>query len=263
MHGLSSIRDIPAAPGFELLRSEVGSGLLGLALPGTDDTDLMGVYCEPSGEVTGLGRNEHFTWRTQPEGVRSGPDDIDVVCYGLRKYMRLALAGNPTVVLLLWAPAPALTVQTDLGEELQDLAPAVITTSAAERYAGYLRSQRERADGSGRFAARGRKGTLEPSRQAKAASHMLRLGLQGLELMRTGRLELPMPLSDRERCLAVKLGEVSIDDAVAEATQLEAQLLEYADGRRRSALNREPDRGRVEAWMHSAYQRAWQRIETS
>ena len=36
--------------------------------------------------------------RTQPEGVRSGPGDLDLIVYSLRKWMRLALTGNPTVL---------------------------------------------------------------------------------------------------------------------------------------------------------------------
>lgn len=47
---------------------------------------------------------EHWVERTQPEGARSGPGDLDLVAYNLRKYLRLALKGHPTVLLLLFVP---------------------------------------------------------------------------------------------------------------------------------------------------------------
>jgi hypothetical protein len=62
----------------------------------------MGVCIEPPEYVIGL---EHFeTWvhRTRPEGVRSEAGDLDFVVNSLRKYARLALKGNPTVLLLLF-----------------------------------------------------------------------------------------------------------------------------------------------------------------
>jgi hypothetical protein len=62
----------------------------------------MGVCIEPPEYVIGL---EHFeTWvhRTRPEGVRSEAGDLDFVVNSLRKYARLALRGNPTVLLLLF-----------------------------------------------------------------------------------------------------------------------------------------------------------------
>ena len=64
----------------------------------------MGICIEPPEYVAGLRRFEQWVYRTQPEGARSGPGDIDRTVYSLRKWCRLALAGNPTVMLLLHVP---------------------------------------------------------------------------------------------------------------------------------------------------------------
>jgi predicted nucleotidyltransferase len=78
----------------------------------------------------GLYGFEHFVNRTQPEGVRSGPGDLDLVAYSLRKYVRLALKGHPTILLLLFVPDEHVLVRTELGEELQALRPALLSCRA-------------------------------------------------------------------------------------------------------------------------------------
>lgn len=85
-----------------ILRGLVGSTVHGLSNPGTGDRDEMGVCVEPPEYVIGLRRFEHCVARTQPEGHPSGPGDVDLTVYGLRKFCRLAAKGNPTVLLLFF-----------------------------------------------------------------------------------------------------------------------------------------------------------------
>src|SRR4029079_16607477 len=116
--------------------------------------DEMAVFVEPPEYRLGLrlaraqGRKlhplEHWVERTQPEGVRSGPGDLDLVAYNLRKYVRLALKGHPTVLLLLFVPPEQTVVETDLGRELRALAPALVSKRAGRGYLGYLGGQREK-----------------------------------------------------------------------------------------------------------------------
>lgn len=50
------------------------SGVHGVAIAGTDDHDEMGVFVEPPTHVIALHRQvNHYVFRTQPEGARSGP----------------------------------------------------------------------------------------------------------------------------------------------------------------------------------------------
>ena len=89
----------------EILRTVVGSGVHGIAIAGTDDHDEMGVYIEPPANIVGTdGAAQHYVFRTQPEGACSGPGDTDLVSYSLHKYLRLAMKGNPTALLPLYAP---------------------------------------------------------------------------------------------------------------------------------------------------------------
>ena len=78
---------------------------------------------------TSSGKFEQSVYRSAKvrEGrtrVRSCAGDLDLTIFSLRKWARLALQGNPTVLLLQHLPDDALVIRTDVGEQLQKLAPA-------------------------------------------------------------------------------------------------------------------------------------------
>lgn len=244
----------------EILRTVVGSGVHGIAIAGTDDHDEMGVYIEPPANVVGTEKPaQHYVFRTQPEGARSGPGDTDLVSYSLHKYLRLATKGNPTALLPLYAPDDAVIAVTPLGAELRALAPKVLSRAAVHRFLGYLAAQRERLLG------RGGRGKV-PSRpdlvakygyDVKYASHALRLAYQGLEVARDARLTLPMPDVERERVLRVKRGDVrDLDDVLAEVADVQARVEDLLDTGR-TPLPDEPDTLAISEWAVSAHRRHW------
>ena len=124
-----------------VLRTLVCSTVHGLGNPGTDDRDEMGVCVEPKEYILGLREFEHFVYRTQPDGHPSGPGDLDLTIYSLRKWCRLAMRGSPTVLLLLFVTEPDhVLLKTQIGEELQALAPALVSRRTGEAFLGYLTS---------------------------------------------------------------------------------------------------------------------------
>lgn len=239
-----------------ILRGTVGSTLHGLHHGGQDDRDEMGIFLEPPEHALGLrGQIEHYVERTQPDGARSGPGDLDYVAYSLRKWLRLALAGNPTVLLLLFSPPESLLVCTERGAALRALAPAIVSRRAGPRYQGYLRAQKERLLG-----VRGRRRVNRPELIAahgfdtKYAMHVVRLGRQGIELMRTGRLTLPMAEPVRSRIMAIRRGDVPEAEVVAEIEGVERELDEAVA---QSPLPAEPDYAAVDAFIVETYREAW------
>src|SRR3954471_13985586 len=248
-----------------ILRATVGSTVHGLHHGGQDDRDEMAVYVEPPEYVIGLRRApqiggglygfEHCVERTQPEGVRSGPGDLDLVAYSLRKYVRLALKGHPTILLLLFVPAELVVVETELGRELRELRPALLSAHAGRGYLGYLRGQKERLLGT-----RGQRRVNRPELveahgyDTKYAMHAARLGYQGLELLETGRLTLPMADPERSRVMAIRTGDRSYDEAIAEIDEVERRLAEALE---RTPLPPQPDRAAVDRFLVDAYRRGW------
>lgn len=251
--------DRAAAIPNEVLRSVVGSGVHGIAIVGTDDHDEMGVYIAPPEHVLGIERHrEDYIWRTQPEGVRSGHGDTDLILYSLRKYLRLAVKGNPTALLPLFAPEHDLITLAALGQELREMRFRFLSQRAVERFLGYMRSQHQRMLGHGR---RGR----VPNRpelidrygwDVKYGSHALRLAYQGHEIASQARLTLPLADAQRERVLSVKRGEIARADVSAEISALEGQVRKLLDTGA-TPLPELADLDTISSWAIDAQRRHW------
>ena len=215
-----------------ILRGTVGSTAHGLHLGGTDDRDEMGVAIEPPSRLIGLVPFEHHVYRTAEERAghdatadqrrgsrtpRSRPGDLDLVVYSLRKYIRLAANGNPTVQILLFVEP---LYSTRWGDRLRAEADLFASREAGARFLGYLQAQRERL--------LGQRGQMRVTRtelierhgyDSKFAMHALRLGYQGVEYLSTGRLTLPMT-SGREHCMDVRLGRLPLADVVSSIEEI-------------------------------------------
>lgn len=241
------------ARGGCISRCLVGSTVHGLSNPGTDDRDEMGVTIEPREYVLGLRPFEHWVARTQPEGVPSGPGDLDLTIYGLRKYCRLALKGSPTVLLLLFVDGEHVLERRALGEMLQSLAPAFLSRGTGRAFLGYLDAQRRGLIGE-RHATRTRELSGRHGYDTKYAMHALRIAHQGYELVTTGRITLPIGEQARGELLAIRRGSVPLAEVLAElhtqSARLERALIE-------SDLAEEPDRDAIDAFLAVAYEQAW------
>lgn len=255
-----------------ILRVQVGSGVHGTSVSGQDDRDEMGICLEPARCVTGLARvpsgidagsaevefeqyQRHTVWDL-PGGLanRSGAGDLDVVIYSARKWCRLALAGNPTVLLALFVPDEEVVYRNAVGAELVDNAHRFVSKLAAARFLGYLQSQR--AAMTGEVGAHTNRPELIAVHgyDTKYAMHALRLGVQGVELLTTGRITLPVPEPERAYLRQVRRGEVRLDDVVAQVDEAEARLAALQDT---SDLPAEPDRAWVDAWLHRSHLAYW------
>ena len=135
-----------------ILRTEVGSRLYGTNLGDSGDRDELGIRIESFPEVAGFSEFEQDVWRTAEErGGKDAPSqsgDLDLTIYGLRKFLRLALKGNPTIIQLLFVPREAWVQGNDIGQELQGLAPSIVSRAAGGAFLGYLQAQRMRFEAS-------------------------------------------------------------------------------------------------------------------
>lgn len=255
-----------------ILRVQVGSGTHGTSVSGQDDRDEMGLCLEPASYVTGLARvpagtgaegasvefeqyERHTAW-DRPGGVanRSGAGDLDVIIYSARKWCRLALAGNPTVLLPLFVPDVEVVVRTQAAAELVGNAERFVSRLAAGRYLGYLNSQRAAMTGEAGAHTNRPELVAVHGYDTKYAMHALRLGIQGVELLSTGRITLPVPEPDRSRLRAVRSGDIPLAEVMTAIDQAEADLKRLADD---PAIPSQPDRAWVDQWLHRSYTEFW------
>jgi hypothetical protein len=151
------MQEIPPLPVTTILLVEVGSTAHGTGLPDGEDHDELGVVVEQPSDVLGLDESGYASvmQRTQPEGSRSGPGDTDRTLHSLRRFVRLAASGNPSILMALWAP---VIFSTPEGEELQSLGEAFVGRHVIPRYRGYMQSQAERLLGTRSRSGHGRRG---------------------------------------------------------------------------------------------------------
>jgi len=88
----------------------------------------------------------------------------------------------------------------------------------------------------------------------KYAMHILRLGFQGVELMTTGKLTLPMAEADRAFAYATRLGQVPLQDVLTRAGELERQIKDLLLD---APIPAAPARDELQVWMVNLYLEKW------
>lgn len=251
-----------------ILETLAGSTLHGTSVDdGLEDTDLVGVCIEsPFEKLCGRWNEEvqqyiqQETWveRTKPEGVRSEAGDTDRSIYGLMKYVKLALSGNPTILLPLFAQGSAIKVCTLEGHELRGLAHYMLSKRCGSAFLGYMQQQRERMIGT-----RGQMNVTRPELiekygfDTKYAGHIIRLGYQGIEVMLGGTITLPMRWSERQHVIDIRTGHYTFEEVVKSAEHIESRLKNaIAD----SQLPERPDTRLVMDWAAKRYVDYWRSL---
>lgn len=231
-----------------------GSQLHGVKLEGTDDHDIYGVYIETP-ECCLWQDFEHFVTSTSPQTERNKAGDVDVTCYSLRKFARLAAAGNPTVLHMLFTPVESREVEWNALIQSRSL---FLAKTHAVKYKGYADAQLRRMTGATGRGKHGQRPELEDRSgyDVKAAMHVLRLLYEGIELLTGGWVTLPRPESERSRLLAVRRGEWSEDRVIAEANRLFANLERASE---QSTLPKHVDLRAIRKLVTEIYLDAWSR----
>lgn len=233
-----------------ILLADVGSRGYGLHTENSD-RDLMGVCLEPTETVIGLGTFEQYQWRTQPQGKRSGPGDIDLTVYSARKFCALAAQGNPTILSLLFAKPQRLTTT---GIELRGLADAFHSRRAVHRFLGYLSSQRQKMTGE-RSQRTNRPELIEAhGYDTKFGGAAVRLGVAGIEFATTGVITMPMPDPWNERIRAIRAGLIGYDECLAMIDELAAELETLADD---TMIPPDPDRTAINSFLIDSHRLFW------
>lgn len=249
-----------------ILRVQVGSRLHGVIVDSEDDSDEMGLVIEPPEYViqpprhmTGWKRFDQYEHRTAPRGVRSGPGDTDLISYSLRKWAGLAASGNATVLLILFAPDEYVHDIKWPGHDLRARKEMFLSSLAGDAFLGYLDTQRDRMTG-----ARSQK-TNRPDLIAKYgydtkfAFHALRLAYQGIELMRTGELILPIPEPTHSILLDVREGRIAEHAVISQIETMEKEL-QFLTDNGSGALPDLPDYDRINAWLADTYRQWWEQV---
>lgn len=124
-----------------ILKVRAGSRAQGLETPESDE-DSRGVCVPDKRSLFGLTPFEQ--WES-PGG--------DHVVYALAKFARLALAGNPNLLEVLWTEAPGILFCDELGARLRAGRELFLSRRAGERFLGYAEEQETRLERHRRWIA--------------------------------------------------------------------------------------------------------------
>jgi predicted nucleotidyltransferase len=211
----------------EILRCEVGSTAHGVGLPGNDDFDMLAIGIEKPEYVLGTKSFETAQIRTAEiregkKGVPSQPGDIDLTIHSLRKFVKLAAQGNPSVILMLYSPVMKMD---DFGRVLRMHHHLFASKDVGRRFLGYMEAQLQRL--------KGERGQMRTTRQTlideygfdtKYAMHVLRLGYQGKEFLNTGEIECPIAGPMANFLIGVRRGRQTFETVCQLAAQYENDI---------------------------------------
>jgi len=169
-----------------ILLGITGSQAHGLSGPDSD-IDMRGIFLYPTEAILGLDKFCGDAVST------SGTDDI--VLYEVGKFVRLALAANPSILELLFLPEYGYI--SNEGKMLVVKREAFLSQKVLQTYGGYATAQYKRLvtrehDGMVGF------GTKTSKRREKHARHLARLLLQGQQLLEEGTLTVKLSKSQRK-----------------------------------------------------------------
>lgn len=241
-----------------IFQAEVGSRVHGTSV-GSDDRDEMGICIEPPDHVMGLYHFDQYTFRTAQERTgnahaRSEKDDLDLTVYSLRKFVRLASAGNPSILTLLYSPEDQIVFANPIGRGLLANHDMFLHRGAAGRFLGYMQSQRKRMIGEKSRSVNRPELVEAYGFDTKYAGHIVRLAIQGVEYLTEGRMTLPMKEPWRSWIKDLRVGKHTEKEALEVCAEYEAKLVhlgQHAD------LPEKADMERINKWLVTAYRMGW------
>lgn len=143
------------------------------------DYDYRGVFIAKNRDLLSL----HKPKETREVNVGAGDNEAEFVFHEVEKFFRLAMKGNPSVILLFFVPK--WNVKTEIGDMIIKNRDLFLSENAIRNaFGGYAMSQILYLKRNHKFK--------DGKKIAKHIKHCFRLFDQGQELLETGSITLPV-----------------------------------------------------------------------
>ncbi len=206
---------------------------------GNDDVDVFVVTAQPVDWYLGLASyspKRKAGWHFETSG-----EELDVVVYDVRKFAYLLAKGNPNVHNWLWSPDDCYLYRGEASAPLFDARRTFLSQRILQATAGYASGQLYRMthfQRNGYMGAKRKKLVERHGYDVKNAAHCVRLLYQGIELCRTGDVNVRWVGPPLDTLIQIKKGEWSLTDVRTLAEDLFDEFNGYRDD---SDLPAEPD----------------------
>lgn len=194
--------------GVPIMICQTGSHAYGLNTA-TSDEDWRGVFIPNLDYLLGLKTVEQVKVK-----------DDNWICHDIRQFVKIALKQNPTILEMLFIePIYSTQIWNHLCLELR----ATIRKSAFIPYSAYIRSQLHKGKARNPIGKR-KEGVEASGYDKKFTSHVARLAVQCIGLMRDGIIPVKVPEPYRTAIISIKSGDVAKEDAFAYCEALDIQM---------------------------------------
>lgn len=130
-----------------ILKVKAGSHLYGLNTASSDE-DFIGIYLNTPEEMLGLNSSEFIDESIvskREDCNKNDKDAVDCTYHELRKYCKLALNANPTMLELLFADEKNIVECNEYGRMLLNNKHLFLSTKIKHSYVGYAFSQKKKS----------------------------------------------------------------------------------------------------------------------
>ncbi|MGE5575801.1 MAG: DNA polymerase beta superfamily protein [Syntrophothermus sp.] len=208
------------------------------------DTDYMGICVPPKEYVIGLKDREFEQYTSK---------DPDETVYALKKYMRLALNSNPSIIETLFMPQQFIVYVTAVGRKLIEYRHLFLSKRIKEAFKHYASAQQKQLVNKRRNAANRVYLVEKYGFDTKYAMHLVRLLRTGIEVLKDGEFYFPRP--DAQELLDIRTGKYTLAEVNEMAEDLKTQL---EDAYFRSKLPEEPDFDRASKLCVELHEEFWE-----
>lgn len=184
---------------------------------GTDDVDVFALAVQSARTYVGLDSKDVF---------ETAGETLDILVYDIRKFAALLAKGNPNVHQCLWTPEESVLLRGPAYDTLVLNRTRLLSDAVSRSLFGYAEGQKvcmTRGGTKKRYMGEKRAGLMaKHGYDTKNAAHCLRLLISGYELFSHNNFMVKLPEGlARDRVMAVKRGDLTIEQTLAEITAME------------------------------------------
>jgi predicted nucleotidyltransferase len=208
-----------------IYKIRTGSIMYGTNLPESDN-DFLGIFIPDKEYVLGIKHCEQVSLSEKISNtIRNQWGDMDYTVYSLTKFIPLAIANNPNILELFFAPTHCQLVTSPYASELLANKELFLSKKAYHTFKGYAYAQRKKLEVKiGNLT--GRTELVDKyGYDTKFASHLIRLLLECHQILVEKTITFPLPQNNLVR--DIKLGKYSLEWILKKAEDLE-RLIDLA-----------------------------------
>lgn len=217
---------------------------LGNEIPNSgSDLDIRGIFIPNREFLLGINNVE----------IYQDKENDDIEYFSLKKFVSLALEGNPNVVEQLFVDTQHVLFENSFGKELYDLRYEFLTKNAYGRFGSYAFAQMKRLNSKGNGSHHGSHKEIieEFGYDTKHAMHLVRLFEMGIEILTDRELHTLRPNS--KELLAIRYGKYTLEEIKEYAVELNIKLEEAM---LKSKIPDYPNYDKINRWVVDVTDRA-------